>query len=150
MSSAAFIPCLCCVSSDLDWMLEDAVHYSSCSHDPASECLSLTLVTDNCLSGTARVAVDLASKHALDVVLLKFKVAWPISLVITAESLATYSRIFSMLLRLRHTRWVMDSLFWQFREAGKSDWGTIGVLMERMRTVRLWYQVIQSKSLAYS
>eukprot|EP00803_Ostreobium_quekettii_P004815 evm.model.scf_892.1 EVM.evm.TU.scf_892.1 scf_892:6555-11484(-) len=126
--------------SDLDWMLEDALQYSSCSHDPASGCLSLTLITDDCLSGTARVAVDLASKHALDVVLLNFKVAWPISLVITADSLAMYGRIFSMLLRLRHTRWVMDSLFWQFREAEKSNWGTAGVLVQRMRTVRLWYQ----------
>lgn len=62
---------------------------------------------------------DLMNINALSIFTLKCKVDWPLNLVISVETMAKYTQIFSHLLKLRHVNFMLERAYQHLQELGK-------------------------------
>lgn len=67
------------------------------------------------------------SMEALDSFTLRYRVGWPINIVLTEEVMDDYSQIFCFVLQLRLAAWSMEDVFVHLKSCVKSEWRSIHV-----------------------
>lgn len=82
---------------------------------------------------------DISTQHFISQSNLDTRIAWPMSLVITQESLDAYSSVFRTLLRVNQARWWVDHIWQIFNKTKKFQ--IPQDIKTRVKLIRLWYQV---------
>ena len=83
---------------------------------------------------------DIASQQLVSVIRVSATVAWPLSLIITDARIEEFNAVFRMLLRIGQTRWWLYRV-WPRLNDTKRYADPSPKLRDRLRLVRLWYQV---------
>lgn len=93
-------------------LVDGALGSSIIGNDPHAERLSF-IVDD------IPAAFDLASPHVLHMLNLTYAVEWPLNLLLSADAIAHYARIFQHLLALRRCRYVLDGASQLLKSVGR-------------------------------
>ncbi|KAL3682125.1 hypothetical protein R1sor_000147 [Riccia sorocarpa] len=116
---------------EVQGMLEAALQRSSCEGDEYAERLhvcfhSLGATTTSAVAtrGSAKMAlapfVDCSRLEAFDFISLEYKVDWPLTLVLTNESLLLYNILFSFLIRIKLTVHALADIWRRLQAFDKS------------------------------
>lgn len=90
------------------------------------------------------IDIQLDRLQALDSILLKYDIPWPLCLVLTPEVMQRYANVFTGLLKYRLVEWWLSRVWWKLRETAVASsrpvqGATKGY--ERLRMVHIWYMV---------
>lgn len=86
-------------------ILENALQSSLIGHDKNAENLSFFIPN-------VPEEFDMASPNVLHELHLSYKVDWPLNLLLSAESIEHYGRVFQHLLKLRRITWSLEQCFY--------------------------------------
>ncbi|GMH35765.1 hypothetical protein BSKO_03633 [Bryopsis sp. KO-2023] len=121
-----------------------SLKFQKASMDSASASICTTsLMLGNPQSDTSHVDISIDREKALDVVVLQYPVEWPMSLILTQETMSQYADLFSVLMRVRQVAWWLERIWWRFRDYEKEQAKrtvTPYHVHNRVVSVRLWHQ----------
>lgn len=92
----------------------------------------------------AYLDIELNWLQALDSILLKYDVPWPLCLILTPEVMQRYANVFTGLLKYKLVEWWLSRVWWKLRETTVASIGRMQgprKSYERLKTVHIWYMV---------
>lgn len=95
-------------------------------------------------SSWSHVDISLDRLNALDSVVLKYQIPWPLDLIMTPSVMEKYSIIFTSQLRYRLVEWWLRRVWWKLRDTSRTGIKPIrGAAsgFDRLRLVHKWYMV---------
>ena len=123
----------------LSFLYEESLIDSSYSDLPSNPHVTMSLqLTPGVLE--EEFTADIASQQLVSCIRLSATVAWPLSLIITDARIEEFNAVFRMLLRIGQTRWWLYRVWPRFNDT-KRYTDPSPKLRDRLRLVRLWYQV---------
>ncbi|KAM8708416.1 hypothetical protein ACLKA7_015395 [Drosophila subpalustris] len=105
-----------CQKGALDAILNNALGHRATDGSGAAALFAENLNL-NCT--TIPESFDLMDISVLSIFTLQCKVDWPLNLVISVETMAKYTQIFSHLLKLRHVSFMLERAYQHLQELGK-------------------------------
>lgn len=105
-----------CQKGSLDAILNNALGHRATDGSGAAALFAENLHL-NCANRPE--SFDLMDINVLSTFSLHCKVDWPLNLVISVETMAKYTQIFSHLLKLRHISFILERAYQHFQELGK-------------------------------
>ncbi|XP_034482926.1 uncharacterized protein LOC117788304 [Drosophila innubila] len=99
----------------------DAILNNALGHKVAegSDAAAFFVENLNLNCANAPESFDLMDINALSIFTLHSKIDWPLNLVISVETMAKYTQIFSHLLKLRHVSFMLERAYQHFQQLGK-------------------------------
>lgn len=101
-------------SADLDNMLQASLKMcGDVDLDPLTDQLSASVVLEDHAASAAEYSIT-----ATDCIQLGYSVDWPLSALLTSETIHNYSRVFSFLLKIKHVSYVLRDIWIHFQTLG--------------------------------
>lgn len=95
-------------------------------------------------SSWSHVDINLDRLNALDSVVLKYQIPWPLDLILNPSVMEKYSVIFTSQLRYRLVEWWLRRVWWKLRETSRTGIKPLRGAAPgfyRLRLVHKWYMV---------